>query len=36
LRPATDADMAAAGLAPAGTGRGTVVALRIPVAIEGR
>ena len=36
LRAATDADMKAAGLVPAGPGRGTVVALRIPVAIEGR
>jgi two-component system, sensor histidine kinase PdtaS len=36
LRAATDADMEAAGLEPPGPGRGTVVALRIPVAVEGR
>jgi len=36
LRAATDADMEAAGLEPPGPGRGTVVALQIPVAVDGR
>jgi two-component system, sensor histidine kinase PdtaS len=36
LRPASDADMTAAGLEAPGDGRGTVVALRIPVAADGR
>jgi len=36
LRPASDDDMRAAGLEPPGGGRGTVVALRIPVAVDGR
>jgi two-component sensor histidine kinase len=35
LRPASDDDMRAAGLEPPGGGRGTVVALRIPVAVDG-
>ena len=35
VRPATDDDLTAAGLPPAGNGRGTVVALHIPVAGDG-
>jgi two-component system, sensor histidine kinase PdtaS len=35
VRPATDDDLTAAGLSPAGDGRGTVVALHIPMDVEG-
>src|SRR5215207_4524586 len=34
VRPATDDDLTTAGMAPVDNGEGTVVALRIPVAVE--
>jgi hypothetical protein len=36
VRAATDEDLTAAGLPAAGDGRGTVVALHIPVIVDGR
>jgi signal transduction histidine kinase len=36
VRPANDNDLGLAGLAPVSDGRGTVVALRIPVTMDGR
>ena len=36
VRPANDDDLSSAGLTPVGDGRGTVVALRLPVTMDGR